>query len=70
MQIQPNPIFTLLYWLLNTPGIGALIVALLGTFLVVLFASVLRWIAKGSSANESAVFTYPTEGLHDQNGGH
>ena len=68
MQIPPNPIFTFLYWLLNTPGIGALFVAMLGAFLVVLFAAVLRWIVKGSSAGEREVFTYPTEGFHEQGG--
>jgi hypothetical protein len=64
MEIPQNPLFTFLYWLLNTPGVGALFVAFLGLVLILLFSAVLRWIAKGSAASESIVYTYPTEGLH------
>jgi hypothetical protein len=64
MEIPQNPLFTFLYWLLNTPGVGALFVAFLGVALIVIFGAVLRWIAKGSAASEAIVYTYPTEGFH------
>jgi hypothetical protein len=60
-----NPIFRLLYWFVNTPGVGGLgvgfiIVACLGSFAVAL-----RWIARGAQADEPASYAYPTSALHD-----
>jgi hypothetical protein len=59
-----NPFVLFIYWLLNTPGVGAVFVALLGGALVLTFALVLRWIIDGGKASENAVYVYPTEALH------
>jgi len=60
-----NPIIAFLYWLLDTPGIGAIVVAILLIGLFWGYARVLRWISNGANTNES-VYTYPTEALHQQ----
>jgi len=60
-----NPLIRLLYWLLNTPGVGAFFVIMLGATLVSGFGLILRWISLGAQASESIVYAYPTEGLHE-----
>ncbi len=59
-----NPVFSFLYWLLNTPGLGALTVALLGCGLITIFGLTLRWVAQGNKMPEREEFRYPTAGLH------
>jgi len=65
-SIPENPLIELLYWLLNTPGVGAFFVITLGGGLVAGFGLVLHWIARGAHASEKTVYAYPTEGLHEQ----
>lgn len=64
VEIPDNPLIALLYWVLNTPVVGALIVAFLASCLILGYGLVLRWIANGAKANESEIYTYPTEGFH------
>ncbi len=59
------PIFQFFYWLVNTPGIGGIFVAIMAGSIVFTFGSVLRWIARGGQAKETETFTYPTSGLHE-----
>jgi hypothetical protein len=59
-----NPVFRFLYWLLNTPGLGALAVAMLSGGLLTTFGLSLRWIVRGSQAAERDIFTFPTSGFH------
>ncbi len=60
---QDNPVFQLLHWLANTPGVGGLsVIAVIGVSLAS-FAAALRWIVRGGHAPESATYAYPTSTL-------
>jgi hypothetical protein len=60
-----NPIFQFLYWLVNTPGLGGLFVALIVIISVSAYGSALRWIARGAQADELETYAYPTPALHE-----
>jgi hypothetical protein len=60
-----NPIFQSLYWLVNTPGLGGLVVALIVIISVTAYGSALRWIARGAQADELETYAYPTPALHE-----
>lgn len=56
------PVFQFFYWLVNTAGLGGIVVALLGGGSVLAYALTLRWIR--SAADERDTYAYPTPGLH------
>ncbi len=64
MNVAPDlPVLRFIFWLVNTPGVGgagvaALILAALGSFV-----AALRWIARGSQADNTPVYAYPTPTL-------
>jgi len=60
-----NPIFQFLYWLVNTAGLGGLVVGLIAVISVGAYGSALRWIARGAQAEEPETYAYPTPALHD-----
>ncbi len=60
-----NPIFQFLYWLVNTAGLGGLVVALIVIISVSAYGGALRWIARGAQADELETYAYPTPALHD-----
>lgn len=49
-----QPLFRFFYWLVNTPGIGALIVGLLVGIAFVLYSLALRWIAAARVEEQEA----------------
>jgi hypothetical protein len=49
-----NPIVQSLHWLVNTPGLGGLVVALVVTMSLGAFTAALRWITRGAQADELA----------------
>ena len=57
------PVFRFIYWLLNTPGIGGLVVVLFIGGLVTTYLMVLRWVVMGARADESDQYPYPTSTL-------
>ncbi len=59
-----NPILQALYWLVNTAGVGGLIVGLLATSTVTAVALMLRRIAATDQPAEGEQFAYPTTALH------
>ena len=59
------PVFKFFYWLLNTPGLGGIIVSILAGTILLTFGKTLRWIILGGQAAENEVYTYPTSGLHE-----
>ncbi len=53
----------LLFWLLNTPGVGgAAVMGIAGTCALCCVAT-LRCIARGSKTGETATYSYPTSTL-------
>lgn len=58
-----QPIFQFFYWLVNTPGLGGVVLLLLtlGTALAATWT--LHWISDGSKVKESESYSYPTPSL-------
>lgn len=59
-----NPIFRFFYWLMNTPGVGGVVVILIVVVSILIYAGALVWIHRGSRADESETYAYPTSALH------
>lgn len=58
-----NPIFQFFYWLVNTPGVGGVVVALAGGGSLLAYGLTLRRIrAAKDEGNET--YSYPTPALH------
>jgi len=57
-------IFQFFYWLVNTPGLGGIVVAMVGGGSVLAYALTLRWIQLGARADEKETYAYPTPALH------
>ncbi len=59
-----QPIFQFFYWLVNTPGLGGVVLLLLtlGTALAATWT--LHWISDGSKAEELETYSYPTPSLY------
>ena len=64
MNIPESSLLDWLYTLINTPGVGSLIVVLLATGMLIAVALMLRWIARGAEADEPEEYAYPTPALH------
>lgn len=60
-----NPIYRLVYWFLNTPGVGGLGVGFIVAACLGSFAAALRWIVRGAQADEPATYAYPTSAFHE-----
>lgn len=58
-----NPIFQFFYWLVNTPGLGGIVVGMIVTFSIGIYVGALYWIARGAQAEESETYAYPTPTL-------
>jgi hypothetical protein len=58
------PLFQLLYRLINTPGLGGIMVVLVGIGSVTAYALALKWISNGSKADEFETYAYPTTAFH------
>jgi hypothetical protein len=63
MNFPETPFFEWLYWLINTPGLGGVVVGLLALFILVAVFFTLRWIARGAEADEKSEYAYPTPAL-------
>ncbi|NOZ72272.1 MAG: hypothetical protein GXP38_10220 [Chloroflexi bacterium] len=59
-----NPFYQFIYQLLNTAGIGGLIVAAEAFFIIIAVALSLRSIVLGARADELETYAYPTPALH------
>lgn len=73
MNFPDNAFMQAVYWFLNTPGVGAVIVLLVGGGATILFAALLRWIQLGSKVSEVETYTYPTSTLmhgHEKGSSH
>lgn len=58
------PLFQFVYWLLNTPGLGGIAVALVGGGSILVYSVAIRWIAAKGKSRENERFAYPTPSLH------
>lgn len=66
MNFPDEPVFRFLYWIINTPPIGGIIVMLLTGALLVSAMITLFWVARGSQADEEDVYIFPTEALLEE----
>ena len=60
-----SPFFQFLFWLVNTPGNGGIVVGFLAGSILLTFASTLKWISDGGEVGPKETYAYPTVGLHD-----
>jgi hypothetical protein len=59
-----SPIWSALYWFVNTPGLGGLAVSLIIVGCLSSFALALRWIGRGAGVGDQTIYAYPTSALH------
>jgi len=64
MNFPQTPFFHLLYFLVNTVGVGSLVVFAVGLISIIAYALTLRWIASANRADELEDYAYPTPALH------
>jgi len=58
-----NPIFQFLYWLVDTVGMGGVMVFLVGGGSVLAYGLALFWIYRGGQVDDPETYTYPTPTL-------
>ena len=58
------PVFKFFYWLVNTAGVGGIVVGLAGAGSLLAYALTLRWIRRGGDVDEHETYAYPTPMLH------
>lgn len=63
MNFPDTPFFHLIYWFLNTAGVGGVASILLTVSLVAGFLTTIRWVVMGAKADENEVYSYPTSSL-------
>jgi hypothetical protein len=68
MNFPDEPFFRFVYWIINTPSIGGLVVVLASGAMLISALVILYWVMRGAQADESDVYVYPTETLlgHDE----
>ncbi len=61
-----QPIFQFFYWLVNTPGLGGIVLLVLSSGAVLGACGTLFWINRGKQVDEGDTYSYPTSSLfHD-----
>ncbi len=58
-----QPIFQFFYWLVNTPGLGGVVLVVLVLCVSLAALSALNWISAGSRADESETYSHPSPSL-------
>jgi hypothetical protein len=66
MNFPDQPLFHLLYFVVNTAGVGSLIVALIALGSLSAYFMTLRWIRNAAQEEELEEYAYPTPSLHHQ----
>jgi hypothetical protein len=61
-----EPIFQFFYWLVNTPGLGGIVVGTIIAISLAIYAGALLWIARGARSDEMETYAYPTPSLEHQ----
>ena len=57
------PVFRLLYWLINTAGVGGVIAIVFGIGSMLAYLLTLRWIQVAADPHELETYAYPTPAL-------
>ncbi len=62
----PNsqPLYQFFYWLVNTPGLGGIVLIVLTFSVVVAAIATFRWIYAGGKGEETETYSYPTPPLY------
>lgn len=63
MNFPDTPFFHVVYWILNTAGVGGVASILLAGSLFLGFFLAIRWVVMGAKADENEVYSYPTSSL-------
>ena len=64
MNFPDIPLLQWLYALIDTPGLGGIIVGLLALVIIISIFLTLRWVAQGADVEETEIYAYPTTALH------
>ncbi len=64
MNFPDTPFYHFLYYLMNTAGVGSLVVLAIGLISIGAYLLTLRWIARGADLPELEDYAYPTPALH------
>jgi hypothetical protein len=59
-----TPVFQFFHWLVNTPGLGGLVVGFIVIVSVGAVGSALSWIVAGAQVDELETYAHPTPALH------
>ncbi|MCB9433764.1 MAG: hypothetical protein H6668_17480 [Ardenticatenaceae bacterium] len=63
MNFPDEPTIRIIYWFIDTAGIGSIIVGLITVGILTAVGLTLNWIRRGALADESEVYTHPTPAL-------
>jgi hypothetical protein len=66
MNFPESELILFLYAILNTPGLGGIVVALLGGGVLLIVGLTLVWLNQAGKMDEEDVYAYPTSALHHQ----
>ncbi len=64
MNFPDTQFFQFLYWLINTPGVGGVVVGLLSLGIFIVIGLTLRWITHVGDIDDNETYAYPTPALH------
>jgi hypothetical protein len=64
-DVPDLPLLRLIFWVINTPGLGGIYLGAIEIICVGGFLAALRWIARGRQADEKNAYAYPTSTLLD-----
>jgi len=58
--------FRLIYWILNTPGVGGVVALLIGGGIVSLVLLALQWITSAGNVDDDSLYSFPTSTLLEE----
>ena len=60
-----QPLFEFFYWLVNTPGLGGIVLIALVSGVLAAAITTFRWIHAGGKGEETETYSYPTPPLYN-----
>lgn len=64
MNFPTQPLFEFFYWLVNTPGLGGIVLMLLTSGVIIAAIYTLRWVCGGKQVKDTETYSYPTPSLY------